>query len=99
MWFVFHVAGGTGAGRGGVHTYGCASVPHWLVFFLSGAMNWEVVMRLQENRAAARFRSGLGGSQNNLHANTGTNRWLVFTPSHQKKLNKNVLASRRKDIM
>lgn len=37
--------------------------------FLSGVMNLEVVIRLQENRAAVRFRSGLEGSQNNLHTN------------------------------
>lgn len=29
--------------------------------FLSGVMNWVVVIRLQENWAAVRFRSGLGG--------------------------------------
>lgn len=39
--------------------------------FLSGVMNWEFVIRLQENRAAVRFCSGLEGSQNNLHTNIG----------------------------
>lgn len=34
-------------------------------------MNWEFVIQLQENRAAVRFRSGLEGSQNNLHTNIG----------------------------
>lgn len=39
--------------------------------FLSGVMNWEVVIQLQENSAAVRFRSGLEGSPNNLHTNIG----------------------------
>lgn len=50
--------------------YGSASIPHWPLFPVR-SNELGVVMRLQENRAAVRFGSGLEGSQNNLHTNIG----------------------------